>query len=159
MQRMDGKGRLVIPAAFRDALRDGDPAGRDCDLTRMVVHYGAHLKGHLRIYSIESFRQVEAMIDALPMGSTERRNLSYLYLTQKDVMQADKEGRIILTADLRAKLGMDEGEVRLMGLGAHIEVWNDAAFAATRGKEIDDWLAALPAGMDPLALATRPAGA
>lgn len=159
MQRMDGKGRLVIPAGFRDALRDGDPAGREVELTRMVINYGKHLNGHLRIYSIQSFKAVEALIEAQPLGSDNRRNLSYLYLTQKEVMQADKEGRIILTADLRAKLGIEEGDVRLMGLGDYIELWSDAAFAATRGQQIDAWLAALPVGMDPLALASRPAGA
>ncbi len=155
MQRMDGKGRLVIPAGFRDALRDGDPAGRSVDLTRMVVSYGDHLKGHLRIYSMESFEGVKAMIAALPTASTVKRNLSYLYLTQQETFATDREGRIILTAALRAKLGFEEGDVRILGLGDYIEVWNEAAFQASRGAEIADWLATLEPGVDPLALATE----
>jgi MraZ protein len=155
MQRMDGKGRLIIPAQFRDALRGGDPGSRGFDQTRMIVNYGDHLQGHIRIYSIEGFAAVDAMIKALPAASTLRRNLSYIYLTQSEPFAADKEGRIILGADLRAKLGFDEGEVRFLGLGDHIEAWNEAVFQAGKGAEVAAWLATMPAGVDPLSLAAE----
>lgn len=158
LQRMDGKGRLVIPAAFRDALRLGDPVCRDGESPRMVVNYGNHLTDHLRIYSMASFGSVEAMIGALSPADRNKRNLSYVYLTQREIMSPDKEGRIILTAELRAKLRLDEGDLRIMGLGDYLEIWSEATFAEARGKEIDSWLATLPPGADPLAFALQPGG-
>jgi MraZ protein len=155
MQKMDGKGRLIIPAGFREALRDGDPAGKGFDQTRMVINYGDHLKGHVRIYSIQSFAAVEAAVSAIPLTSRDKRNLTYIYLTQSEPTMADKEGRINMTAALRAKLGLDEGDVRIMGLGDYIEVWSEAAFQASRGAEIASWLSDMDPGIDPLALAVE----
>jgi len=167
---MDSKGRIVVPAGFRETLRAGDPVYRADAPVRLILNFGDHLldrgpesgqpqpAGCLRIFTYDGYTDVEATIAAHPIGSTERRVLQYLYMSQREEMEVDKEGRIILGAELRRRLGLDEGEVRMLGMGDYLELWSEARFAARMGAEVEDVLLNLPAGMDPLSLPVKPRG-
>lgn len=151
-QRVDGKGRVSIPAQIRRVLDAGDAARPDGTLPRFQLAYGQHLNAHLRIYTIAAFGALKARIEARQDGSAPMRNLSYVYLTQTTEIEVDKDGRIVLPARLRDKLGIDEGEVTFMGLGGYCELWKAETFAGSIGKSVEDWLAAEGPNFDPISI-------
>ncbi len=67
-QKVDGKGRMSIPADFRRVLEAGDPTGPRA-APRMYLLYGDHLKNYLAGYTIEAFTEVVDQIKRLPRGS------------------------------------------------------------------------------------------
>jgi MraZ protein len=151
-QKIDAKGRVSIPAPVRRVLDAGDPDRPDGTLPRFQLAYGAHLRGHLRLYTIKAFDQIKARIEAAQDGTQEKRNLAYVYLTQSAEIETDKDGRIVLPQRQREKLGLEEGEVTFMGFGGYCELWKANAFAETTGKSVEDWLAASGENFDPISL-------
>ena len=151
-QRVDGKGRVSIPAQIRRVLDAGDAARPDATLPRFQLAYGQHLTNHLRIYTIKTFDALKARIEAAQDGSPERRHLAYVYLAQTTEIELDKDGRIVLPARQRDKLGIDEGDVMFMGFGTYCELWKAETFAGSNGKAVDDWLAAGGPNFDPISI-------
>ncbi len=151
-QRIDGKGRVSIPASVRRVLDAGDPDRPDGTLPRFQLAYGAHLKGHLRLYTITAFDQIKARIEARQDGSQEMRNLAYVYLTQSAEIETDKDGRIVLPQRQREKLGLEEGEVMFMGFGGYCEIWKAETFAASTAKAVGEWLSEGGEHFDPISL-------
>lgn len=142
----------MIPAAVRRVLDAGDPDRPDGTLPRFQLAYGNHLRGHLRIYTIRGFDAIKARIEARLDGTEQMRNLAYTYLTQSAEIEVDKDGRIVLPARQRDKIGVEEGEVSFMGFGGYCEVWKAKTFAATTGASVDDWLAANGPNFDPISI-------
>jgi MraZ protein len=156
-QRVDGKGRVMIPAPVRRVLDAGDPDRPDGTLPRFQLSYGNHLPGHLRIYTIKAFEDIKSRIEARMDGTVEMRNLAYTYLTQSAELEVDKDGRIVLPARQRDKIGVVEGEVSFMGFGAYCEVWKAETFAQNTGASVDEWLSANGPNFDPISI-LGPAG-
>jgi MraZ protein len=151
-QRIDAKGRVSIPAPVRRVLDAGDPDRPNGTLPRFQLAYGAHLRGHLRLYTIQAFDIIKARIEARQDGTQDMRNLAYLYLAQSAEIETDKDGRIVLPQRQRDKLGLDEGEVTFMGFGGYCEIWKAETFAATTGRAVEDWLSQAGDGFDPISL-------
>ena len=145
-QRVDGKGRMSIPADFRRVLEDGDPRHPENPLPRLVVLYGRHLKNYLQAYTIDAMAEIEAGIDALPRGSKARRDASKMILGNSWETEVDKDGRIVLPKARRDQIGL-EGEAHMIAMGDHFEIWNADTFEAVEA-EADD----LPDDFDPLSL-------
>lgn len=151
-QRIDAKGRVSVPAPLRRVLDAGDPDRPEGTLPRFQLAYGAHLRGHLRLYTIRAFDQIKARIEARQDGSQEMRNLAYVYLAQSAEIETDRDGRIVLPQRQREKLGLEEGEVMFMGFGSYCEIWKADTFAATQAKSVEDWLSAAGESFDPISL-------
>ena len=78
-QKVDGKGRVSIPADFRRVLETGDPTWSDGKAPEFVVVYGDHRRAYLECYTIDAANEVDAQIGNLPRGSIERRMLERLF--------------------------------------------------------------------------------
>ena len=52
--KVDGKGRVSVPAAFRRVLEAGDPDWTDGLQPNLVVHYGTARKNFLEVYTMEA---------------------------------------------------------------------------------------------------------
>lgn len=152
VQKLDGKGRMSVPAEFRRALEQGDPDWTDGLNPRLVVLYGDHLKDSLHVYTLSEFAKIEAGILALPRGSENRRQLSRLILGQSLSTEVDKDGRVIIPIRQRNKIGLEEGEVYFSGAGDHFEIWRAETFSETEGKSTSAWLSGKPDNFDPLIL-------
>jgi MraZ protein len=151
-QRVDGKGRMSIPAAIRRVLDAGDPDRPSGTPPRLRLGYGQFLKNNLRIYTVKGFEALEAEINARQDGSNAMRFLAIDYLARSEEIELDKDGRIVLPIRHREKMGIDEGEVQFMGLGAHCELWKSDTFAAKTGAAMESWIDAQPEGFDPISL-------
>lgn len=147
-QRVDGKGRMSIPADFRRVLEDGDPRHPENPLPRLVVLYGPHLKDCLHAYTIDAMADIEAGIQALPRGSSQRKQASRMILGKSWETEVDKDGRIVLPKARRDQIGL-EGEAVMVAMGDYFEIWNADTYAA---EEAEVFPADLPDDFDPLSL-------
>ena len=150
-QKVDGKGRVSIPADFRRVLEAGDPAFPENPNPRMVVLYGKHLKNCLHVYTIEAMAEIEADIKALPRGSAARKQASRLILGKAWTTEIDRDGRIVLPKERREQIAV-EGEATMAAMGDYFEIWNRATYEATEAAETDAFLREMPEDFDPLSL-------
>ena len=109
---LDTKGRVTVPAVFRDHFTDG------CVLTRGWERY-------LIVYNKQAFMHIVRKSQELSPTVPEHRMLQRVMFASAREAQFDKLGRVNVPAFLRGYAGMDR-EVVLAGVGAWIEVWNKA---------------------------------
>ena len=151
-QRVDGKGRMSIPADFRRVLEAGDPEWTPGLSPRMYLLYGDHLKNELHGYTVEEFNAVMAQINALPRGSSNKKKLQRLIIGQSIKLDVDKDGRTVMPLKQRQKLGIADGDLAFSGMGDHFEIWKADVFAEEVAEDISGWLAEHEDGFDPLIL-------
>ena len=151
-QKVDGKGRMSVPADFRRVLEAGDPTWSSGLPPRAVLQYGRHLKNNLQIYTVDEFNRIRAKIDAMPLGSPERKHLSGVVLGNSSTLDVDKDGRVVLPLKHREKLGLTEGELTMRGMGNYFEIWRSDIYEEEVNAKMDAWLATMPEYFDPLSL-------
>ena len=106
---LDDKGRLTIPAAFRDALGEGAVVTQGFDRNLMVM---------TKAY----FGQVYERLNAMSITDQSARLLRRLILGSAFEVDVDKSGRILLTQSLRQFLVLN-GEAMVIGQGEYFEIW------------------------------------
>ena len=151
-QKVDGKGRMSIPADFRRVLEAGDPEWTTGLSPRMYLLYGDHLKDQLHGYTVEEFNAVVAQINAMPRGSEGKQMLSRLIIGQSIKLDVDKDGRTVMPIQQRKKLGLTDGELKFSGLGDHFEIWKAETYTEKVADGVADWLSEKGDGYDPLIL-------
>jgi len=117
--RIDPKGRLPVPAAFRRLLAE----------TRTTAVVVTVLDQCLAAYPSHEWSRVESHLSALPPFSKPVKALSRLLSSRALDCPLDVQGRILLPATLRAssKLGR---EVVVVGVLNRFEIWDPEAWAA-----------------------------
>jgi transcriptional regulator MraZ len=128
--RIDGKGRLPVPAAFRRALSGAGGA-------TLVV---TPLDQCLAAYPSQEWSRVESSLSALPPFDRRVKALSRLLSSRAVDCPLDAQGRILLPATLRAaaKLGR---EAVVAGVLNRFEIWEPLAwstFLADSERLLDD---------------------
>ena len=111
---LDDKGRLMIPARFRELLAAGAFITQGFDKCLMVM---------TDVYFKEVYDRISAMNLADPMARLLRR----LILSNAYSVEADKVGRILIPQNLRQVITL-EGEAIVAGQGEYFEVWTPAAW-------------------------------
>jgi MraZ protein len=105
---VDPKGRLFMPAKFRDDLGES-----------FIVTKG--LDNCLFVYSIEEWKVLEEKIRALPLARS--RDLQRFFFSGAAVVEADKQGRILLPQNLRSYASLEKDAV-IIGASNRVEIWN-----------------------------------
>jgi MraZ protein len=124
--KIDNKGRLKIPNAFRDLV-----VGHH----RNTSLYVTSLSGDsVRVYPMAVWTALEERLTRMP--STHPARLKYLdrvsYFGQ--LSEFDAQGRVLIPARLRDAAGMS-GEVDVLGQVDYLEVWNHERFLAKLQRE------------------------
>jgi MraZ protein len=107
---LDDKGRLMIPARYRDLLEGGAFITQGFDKCLMVM---------TTVYFTEVYNRINAMNLADPTARLLRR----LILANAYPVEVDKVGRVLVPQNLRAVLGVENGELVVAGQGDYFEVW------------------------------------
>ncbi|MFQ3184414.1 MAG: MraZ protein [Alteromonas macleodii] len=154
-QKVDGKGRMSIPADFRVVLTDGDPRCPESLLPRIVVLHGPHLKNCLHVYTVEAMEEIEDGIKALPRGSDARKRASRMILGKSWDTEVDKDGRIVLPQRLRQQIGL-KGEATMAAMGDFFEIWNTETYAEAEAAEAAAMEEEFNGNFDPLSLIDPP---
>ncbi|MCC6008692.1 MAG: division/cell wall cluster transcriptional repressor MraZ [Rhodobacteraceae bacterium] len=150
VHKVDGKGRVSIPAAFRRVLEEGDPEWTDGLAPNLVVVYGDHRRQFLEGYTMQAIAEVDERISRLPRGSKPRRILERMFNGQSLQTQVDPTGRLVLPQKLREKIGLGE-EALFIATGDTFQIWKPEAFESHQA-EIDSWYEDLGPDVDPLEL-------
>ena len=75
-QKVDGKGRVSIPASFRRVVESGDPDWTDGLRPNLVIVYGLDSQKRLDCYTLNAIEDIEDRIDLMQPGSPERETRS-----------------------------------------------------------------------------------
>lgn len=110
MQRLDDKGRLILPAKFREELSHG------LVLTRGQEHC-------LTLFSTREFESVHEQMREAPMTSKQARDYLRVFLSGASAEQPDKQGRITVPQILRRYAGLSR-DVAVIGMGNRAEIWD-----------------------------------
>jgi len=119
--RLDAKGRVSIPAPFRQVLaRDGFD-GLYCypTLDRSAIDAGGNAL----------MAEIEALITRFPPFSDERDHFATALYGTSETLKIDSEGRVILTETLKTHVGSIEA-VTFVGLGHKFQIWEPDRFRA-----------------------------
>ena len=116
--RIDDKGRLKVPNAFRSLLES--KYGRELFLTSLSGEY-------VRIYPMPVWTEIEEKLGQMP--STHPARLRFLdrvnYFGQAG--ELDAQGRVIIPLRLRDAATMT-GDVDVLGQYNYLDVWNHDRF-------------------------------
>jgi MraZ protein len=147
--KVDGKGRVSIPALFRRVLEAGDPHWTDGLNPELVIVYGDHRRKFLECYTMEAIAEVDAKIAALPRGSVQRKMLERMFHGQSYPTSVDETGRIVLPAKLRTKIGIED-EAFFIAAGDTFQIWKPETYETEELSRTEAWLDELPEDFDPL---------
>jgi MraZ protein len=113
--RLDEKGRLFLPARYRDKLEDG-----------LVVTRGQERA--LFVFPMDEFTRLSEQLRTAPMTNKVARDYLRVFLSGASDEVPDRQGRITIPPVLRvyARLTRD---CTVIGAGARIEIWDSATWA------------------------------
>ena len=122
LHKVDTKGRVSVPAAFRRVLEEGDPDFTGSSYPNFVIVYGGIRGNCLEGYTIGSITKVDKLISKLPRFSRDREILERFINSQSTYMQLDETGRIVLSLRLKEKIGIKD-EAIFAGMGEKFQIW------------------------------------
>ena len=109
---IDDKGRLMVPARFRELLEGGAYLTQGFDKCLMVM-------------TEAYFQQVYERVNAMNLTDLTARILRRMLLANAYPVEVDKVGRILVPANLRQFAVLD-GNAIIAGQGGYFEVWSPA---------------------------------
>jgi MraZ protein len=107
---IDEKGRLTIPARFRELLADGAFVTQGLDRNLIVL-------------PAASFLAMSENVNALSMTDPAARQLRRLIFSSAVQCDIDRAGRILIPQFLREAIQMGETAM-IIGAGRHFEIWS-----------------------------------
>ena len=112
--KLDEKGRVILPAKFRDELSDGIVVTRGQDRC-------------LYVFSSGEFETLHDKIRQAPLTSKEARDFMRVFLSGASAETPDKQNRITLPVPLRDYAGLDR-DLTVIGAGHRAEIWDTTAW-------------------------------
>jgi MraZ protein len=125
---LDVKGRLAVPARYRDEL------AASC-ASRLILTVDRDRC--LLLYPETEWVEIERKLSALPSFNTQARNLQRLYLGHATEVEMDGQGRILLPPKLKAFASIDK-RVAMVGQGNKFELWDEDTWDAKTNEWLDD---------------------
>lgn len=107
---IDDKGRMIIPARFREAL------GSSFVITR-------GLDQCLFVYSNEEWAVLEQKLKALPLMKSDARAFTRFFFSGATECELDKQGRVNIPNNLRDHAKLDKDCV-VIGVSNRVEIWS-----------------------------------
>lgn len=113
--KLDDKGRLFLPAKFREELAEG-----------LVVTRGQ--ERCLTIWSLEDFARLTERLQQAPVTNKGTRDYVRMLFAAASQEVPDKQGRISIPPVLRQYASLDK-DVVVIGSMNRIEIWDPASWA------------------------------
>ncbi|HVE98392.1 MAG TPA: division/cell wall cluster transcriptional repressor MraZ [Mycobacteriales bacterium] len=112
--RLDDKGRLFLPAKFRDELAEG-----------VVITKGQ--ERCLYVWPMGEFERITDAMRAAPVTAKTTRDFGRVLFSSGSQEVPDKQGRITLPPALREYAGLSR-DVVVIGNNTRVEIWDGAAW-------------------------------
>lgn len=111
---LDNKGRLTIPARYRELLQDGAYVTRGFEKNLIVL-------------TPPSFESMSLRVNQMSLTDPLARQLKRLLFSNADYVTVDGSGRILIPQFLREVAELD-GEAMVVGAGIYFEIWSPEAW-------------------------------
>ena len=111
---IDRKGRLIVPAKFRQAFKEHEV--KTLFLTR-------GLDGCLFLFPEEEWRSVEARFKQIPFTKAEGRKFNRMFFSGASEITIDGLGRLLVPRTLKEFAQITE-DVVIVGVSTRIEIWS-----------------------------------
>lgn len=108
---IDEKGRLTIPARYRDLL------------AAQGAYVTLGFDKNLIVLTVPSFEQVSKRVNRMSMTDPKARLLKRLIFSNAQLVAVDKTGRILIPQFLREAVHLDS-EAVVAGAGGYFEIWS-----------------------------------
>ncbi|MEN9714041.1 MAG: hypothetical protein RLZZ164_705 [Actinomycetota bacterium] len=112
--KLDEKGRIILPAKFREYFGSG-----------LVITRGQDKA--LLVYSAAEFNARAAQLSQAPMTNADARNYVRVFMSGAHAETPDKQGRVTIPAILRQYADL-ERDLVVIGNGSFAEIWNAKAW-------------------------------
>jgi len=107
---LDAKGRIIIPARFREQLGESFVATRGLD-------------NCIFVYPLDEWRTIEEKMRSLPFTRADVRSFMRIFLSGASELELDKQGRTVLPANLRDYAHINK-DIIIIGVGTRVEIWS-----------------------------------
>ncbi len=124
---LDAKGRIVLPARYRERLLE------ICQ-SQLIITIDTD-QPCLLIYPLPEWELIEDKIEALPSFNPTTRRIQRLLIGHATEVEVDSSGRMLLPNPLREYAKLDK-KVVLIGQGKKFELWDETRWA----ERMESWL-------------------
>lgn len=107
---IDDKGRIIIPAKFREEL------GQTFVVTRGLDHC-------LFVYPPHEWSQLEQKLKTLPFTRSDARAFTRFFFSGATEVELDKQGRVNIPSNLRQYAELEK-ECVVLGVSNRVEIWS-----------------------------------
>ena len=114
--RLDDKGRLILPAKYREELSSG-----------LVLTKGQD--GCLYVFPTAEFSRITDSLRTAPVTAKAVRDYSRVLFASASDEELDRQGRITIPPSLREYAGLDRDCV-VIGANTRLEIWEASAWAS-----------------------------
>ena len=121
-QKVDTKGRAIVPAKFREELGE-----------KFVITKG--LDQCIFGFTESEWNILAEKIGSLSLTDKNARKFVRFFLAGAATLETDKQGRVLIPAELRAYASLEK-DIVWVGAGKRIEIWNPDKWA--ENTEYDD---------------------
>jgi MraZ protein len=112
--RLDDKGRLFLPAKYREELAEG-----------LVITKGQ--ERCLYVFPVEEFQRITEALSTAPVTAKAVRDYSRVFFASASDETPDKQGRITIPQGLRQYAGLERDCV-VIGANTRLEIWDAQAW-------------------------------
>ncbi|GAA4954415.1 division/cell wall cluster transcriptional repressor MraZ [Uniformispora flossi] len=123
--RLDEKGRLILPAKFRDELAEG-----------LVITKGQ--ERCLYVWPLPEFHRITEQLREAPLTSKSHRDYLRVFFAGASDEVPDKQGRVLVPPALRTYAGLGRDCV-VIGAGARVEIWDAEAWRVYLAEQEDSF--------------------
>jgi MraZ protein len=125
---LDSKGRVCIPASFRQVLAAQNTAG--------VYVYPAFVDASLEGFGQDAIDALNARLAALdPFLSPAHDDMAMAIIARTQLLPADDGGRVRLPDAMIAHAGLKD-RVAFVGMGQKFKIWDADAYAAVEAESV-----------------------
>lgn len=149
--KVDAKGRVSIPAAFRRVIEASDPDWRDGLRPNIIIVYGGPAQNWLEVYTIAAAHEIDDQIEMMQRGSPERLMLEERMYGQSIETQIDEDGRLVLPQRLRERLDLTS-EAFFISAGDYFKIWRPDTYAQKAEQRARRQAEQYPEDFDPRSL-------
>ncbi len=123
--KIDGKGRVSIPATFRSVLAKEGAEDIFCypHLDRPALEAGG----------VRLVEKIKGILEGFAIDSPERDEIASVYFGESERIKVDPDGRAVLSKRLRDHAGIGDTAV-FVGLGDKFQIWAPEAYEEFRGQ-------------------------
>lgn len=126
--RLDTKGRISVPAAFRSSLNSENFAG--------VVLFRSFKHNCIEGLSMSRMEKIASASDQMGIFDDELDNLTAMVFADARPLQFDITGRIIIPKELLKHANITD-KALFVGRGNSFQIWNPDDFAKTQQNSLN----------------------